>query len=142
MGGVLVVDDEPRLGKVAWEMLELDGHAVIRAGGGREALVRLASEKLDVVVTDLRMPEVDGLAVLRAAKALPAPPEVILMTAFGTAESAVEAMRAGAADYVTKPFSMDELRIRVRRLAGQRAAEQRSERLLARLVPDLCAESP
>ena len=64
------------------------------------------------------------------------------MTAFGTAESAVEAMRAGAADYVTKPFSMDELRLRVRRLAGQRAAEARSERLLSRLVPELCAESP
>ena len=142
MARVLVVDDEPRLGKLASEMLELDGHEVIRAGGGREALVRLAAERFDVVVTDLRMPEVDGLAVLRAARALQAAPEVVLMTAFGTAEIAVEAMRAGAADYVTKPFSMDELRLRVRRLAGQRAAESRSERLLARLVPDLCAESP
>jgi two-component system response regulator HydG len=141
MARVLVVDDEPRLGKLASEMLELDGHEIVRAGGGREALVRLAAERFDVVVTDLRMPEVDGLAVLRAARALGAPPEVVLMTAFGTAESAVEAMRAGAADYVTKPFSMDELRLRVRRLAGQRAAETRSERLLARLVPDLCAES-
>ena len=141
MARVLVVDDEPRLGKLSAEMLELDGHEVVRAGGGREALVRLAAERFDVVVTDLRMPEVDGIAVLKAARALPAPPEVILMTAFGTAESAVEAMRAGAADYVTKPFSMDELRMRVRRLAGQRAAESRSERLLARLVPDLCAES-
>src|SRR5512138_1799850 len=141
MARVLVVDDEPRLGKLACEMLELDGHEVVRAGGGREALVRLAAERFEVVVTDLRMPEVDGIAVLRAARALAAPPEVILMTAFGSAESAVEAMRGGAADYVTKPFSMDELRIRVRRLAGQRAAERRSERLLARLVPDLCAES-
>jgi DNA-binding NtrC family response regulator len=142
MARVLVVDDEPRLGKLSAEMLELDGHEVARAGGGREALVRLAAERFDVVVTDLRMPELDGLAVLRAARALPSPPEVILMTAFGSAESAVEAMRAGAADYVTKPFSMDELRLRVRRLAGQRAAETQSERLLARLVPDLCAESP
>jgi DNA-binding NtrC family response regulator len=142
MARVLVVDDEPRLGKLACEMLELDGHEVVRAGGGREALVRLAAERFEVVVTDLRMPEVDGIAVLRAARALAAPPEVILMTAFGSAESAVEAMRSGAADYVTKPFSMDELRLRVRRLAGQRAAESRSERLLARLVPELCAESP
>jgi two-component system response regulator HydG len=141
MARVLVVDDEPRLGKLAAEMLELDGHEVRRAGGGREALVLLAAERFDVVVTDLRMPEVGGLEVLRAARALPQPPEVVLMTAFGSAESAVEAMRAGAADYVTKPFSMDELRIRVRRLAGQRAAEDRSERLLARLLPDLCAES-
>jgi DNA-binding NtrC family response regulator len=142
MARILVVDDEPRLGKLSAEMLELDGHEVARAGGGREALVRLAAERFDVVVTDLRMPELDGIAVLKAARALPAPPEVILMTAFGSAQSAVEAMRAGAADYVTKPFSMDELRLRVRRLAGQRAAETRSERLLARLVPDLCAESP
>src|SRR5512145_813462 len=142
MARVLVVDDEPRLGKLASEMLELDGHEVVRATAGREALVRLAAERFEVVVTDLRMPEVDGIAVLKAARALAAPPEVILMTAFGTAESAVEAMRAGAADYVTKPFSMDELRMRIRRLAGQRAAEVRSERLLARLVPDLCAESP
>src|SRR5512138_1640224 len=142
MARVLVVDDEPRLGKLAAEMLELDGHEVVRAGAGREALVRLAAERFDVVVTDLRMPEVDGIAVLKAARGLPAPPEVTLMTAYGSAESAVEAMRAGAADYVTKPFSMDELRLRVRRLAGQRAAESRSERLLARLVPELCAESP
>ena len=60
MARVLVVDDEPRLGKLASEMLELDGHDVVRAGGGREALVRLAAERFEVVVTDLRMPELDG----------------------------------------------------------------------------------
>jgi DNA-binding NtrC family response regulator len=142
MARILVVDDEPKLGKIVAEMLELDAHEVVRAGGGREALVRLAAEPVDVVVTDLRMPEVDGLAVLRAARARDPAPEVIVMTAFATAESAVEAMKAGAADYVTKPFSMDELRLRVRRLAAQRSAEARSERLLARLAPDLVAESP
>jgi DNA-binding NtrC family response regulator len=137
---ILVVDDEPKLGRVVAEMLELDGHAVVRAGGGRDALARLAAP-FDVVVTDLRMPEVDGLAVLRAARARVPPPEVVLMTAYGTAESAVEAMKAGAADYVTKPFAMDELRLRVRRLADQRAAEAREARLVARLTPDLVAES-
>jgi DNA-binding NtrC family response regulator len=123
-------------------MLELDAHEVVRAGGGREALVRLAAEPVDLVVTDLRMPDVDGLAVLRAARARDPAPEVVVMTAFATAESAVEAMKAGAADYVTKPFSMDELRLRVRRLAAQRSAEARSAWLLARLAPDLVAESP
>jgi len=92
-------------------------------------------------VTDLRMPEVDGLAVLRAARALSPAPEVVLMTAHGTAENAVEAMKAGAADYLTKPFSMDELRLRVGRLAAQRAAELQRSRLVARLTPDLSAES-
>ncbi len=141
MARVLVVDDEPKLGKLTAEMLALDGHEIVRASGGREALAALAARQVDVVVTDLRMPEVDGLAVLAAARARPAPPEVVLMTAYGTAESAVAAMKAGAADYVTKPFSMDELRLRVRRLAAQREAEASSERLIRRLTPDLVAAS-
>jgi DNA-binding NtrC family response regulator len=142
MARVLIADDEPKLGVLLAEALEADGHEAVRVGGGREALARLEDGRFDVVVTDLRMPEVDGLAVLRAARALPAAPEVVLMTAFASAESAVSAMKAGAADYVTKPFAMDELRLRVRRLAGQREAERRSERLLARLTPELVAESP
>ncbi|GEJ59121.1 sigma-54-dependent transcriptional regulator [Anaeromyxobacter diazotrophicus] len=141
MACVLVVDDEPKLGKYVTQALELDGHAVVRAGGGREALALLAERSCDVVVTDLRMPDVDGLAVLQAARALPSPPEVIVMTAFGTAESAVAAMKAGAADYVTKPFALDELRLRVRRLAEQRGAAARGDRLLRQLTPDLVAES-
>ena len=141
MARVLVVDDEPKLGKFVTQALELDGNEVVRAGGGREALDLLAARPFEIVVTDLRMPEVDGLAVLDAARARPAPPEVIVMTAFGTAESAVAAMKAGAADYVTKPFALDELRMRLRRLAAQRTAEARAERLLQRLTPDLVAES-
>ena len=141
MAQVLVVDDEVKLGKFVGEMLDLDQHHVTVVGAGREALVQLAQQSFDVVVTDLRMAEVDGLAVLKAARSQPNPPEVVVMTAYGTTESAVEAMKAGAADYVTKPFSMDELRMRVRRLASQRTAEVRSERLLRRLTPDLVAES-
>lgn len=142
MSRVLVVDDEPKLGRFVQEMLELDGHEVARVASGREALVVLASPPaFDVVITDLRMPEVDGLAVLRAARARAPAPEVVLMTAYGTTEGAVEAMKAGAADYVTKPFSMDELRIRVKRLGERRDAEARSERLVARLTPDLVAAS-
>ena len=142
MASVLVVDDEPKLGKFVAQALALDGHDVVQATAGRDALARLAERRFDVVVTDLRMPDVDGLAVLKSARAVrEAPPEVIVMTAFGTTESAVEAMKAGAADYVTKPFAMDELRMRVRRLASQRSAEARSESLLQRLRPELVAES-
>ena len=142
MAKVLVADDEPKLGNVVTQMLQLDGHEVLRVGGGEEALAALASGRFDVVVTDLRMPGADGLAVLRAARASAAPPEVIVMTAHGSAESAVEAMKTGAADYLTKPFSMDELRLRVGRLATQKTTERRSQRLLERLTPDLVAESP
>jgi two-component system response regulator HydG len=141
MARVLIADDEPKLGSILGEALELDGHRVERVGGGAEAVARLREGPFDVVVTDLRMPDVDGLAVLQAARNGPDAPEVVLMTAYASAESAVEAMKAGAADYVTKPFAMDELRLRVQRLASKRDAERRSARLLERLTPTLCAES-
>jgi DNA-binding NtrC family response regulator len=142
MARVLVADDEQKLGKVMAEALELEGHQVFRVSGGRAALVELAARLYDVVVTDLRMPEVDGLAVLKGARQQRSPPEVIVVTAYGSTESAVAAMKAGAADYLVKPFAMDELRMRVERLATRRTAEERSARLLERLVPSLQAHSP
>ena len=69
MAGILVVDDEPKLGKFVAQALELDGHQVVHETSGRGALGRLAERAFDVVVTDLRMPDVDGLAVLQAARA-------------------------------------------------------------------------
>jgi len=141
MARVLVVDDEPKLGKLVSEALALDGHAVTRAGGGRAALAELQKEAFEIVVADLRMPDVDGLAVLQAARARIPPAEVILMTAHATAESAVAAMKAGAADYLIKPFAFEELRLRVQRLADQRAAHRKADRLVERLTPGLVAES-
>jgi DNA-binding NtrC family response regulator len=138
---VLVVDDEPKLGKLVTEMLELDGHAVTRVEGGRAALVELGAHPVDVVVTDLKMPEIDGMAVLREARARSAGPDVVMMTAFGSTDAAVAAMKAGAADYLTKPFAMEELRMRVRRLADAREARSRGDRLVERLTPSLVAES-
>jgi len=142
MGDILVVDDEPKLGKLVAEMLELDGHQVQRVGSGRDALSVMNNFAMDVVVTDLRMPEVDGLAVLTAAGKQVDPPDVVLMTGHASTESAVEAMKRGAADYLSKPFSMDELRVRVERLCEQRALRRRSTALVERLTPHLVAESP
>ena len=141
MARILVVDDEPKLGKVVSEALALDGHAVTRAGGGPAALAELQKDLFDIVVTDLRMAEVDGLGVLQAARGRTPPSEVILMTAHASAESAVAAMKAGAADYLIKPFAIDELRLRVRRLADQRAVERKADRLVESLTPGLVAES-
>ncbi|MGZ6131539.1 MAG: sigma-54-dependent transcriptional regulator [Myxococcaceae bacterium] len=141
MGDILVVDDEPKLGRLVAEMLELDGHYVQRVGGGKEALSAMGNFSMDVVVTDLRMPEVDGLAVLGAAVKQADPPDVVLMTGHGSTESAVEAMKRGAADYLSKPFSMDELRVRVKRLCELRAIRRRSSALVERLTPTLVAES-
>jgi two-component system response regulator HydG len=139
MGRVLVADDEVKLGRLVAEMLELDKHSVTRVQGGRAALVELAARPFDVVVTDLRMADVDGLVVLREARARRC--EAIVMTAFGSAESAVQAMKSGAADYLLKPFSMDELRLRVRRLCDQQKAHVRSEQLVRKLTPSLVARS-
>ncbi len=141
MTRVLVVDDEVKLGKLVAEALSLDGCTVMRADDGQAALAELDAREFDVVVTDLKMPGVDGLQILRHARGKSPPPEVVLMTAYGSAESAVEAMKAGAADYLTKPFSMDELRLRVRRLSDQRQAEQKSRHLVERLTPSLVAQS-
>ena len=141
MARIMVVDDEPKLSRLISEMLELAGHEVVRANGGRAALVELAARPLDLVITDLRMAEVDGLSVLREARARPDPPEVVMITAHGSAEIAVEAMKEGAADYLLKPFALEELRIRVRRLTDQRAAGIRNRNLVERLTPALIAES-
>ena len=137
MGQVLVADDEPKLGRVVAEMLTLDGHHVRRVSGGRQALTELQQSGADVVITDLKMPEVDGMAVLAEALRLVPAPAVIVMTGHATTQSAVEAMKAGAADYLTKPFAMDELRLRVRRLCDQRLAVQRSEQDIRNTMSDL-----
>jgi DNA-binding NtrC family response regulator len=142
MGRIVVADDEPKLGRLVTEMLALDGHQVRRASGGRQAIAEIQESGADVVITDLKMPEVDGMAVLAEALRLSPSPAVIVMTGHATAENAVEAMKAGAADYLTKPFAMDELRLRVRRLCDQRLAVQRSEQLVDRLTPALVGESP
>src|SRR5687768_6822565 len=141
MARVLVVDDEARLGRLVAEALELDGHRVTRVQGGKPALVELAARRYDVVVTDLKMPDVDGMDVLREARRLSPPSEVIMITAHGTTENAVEAMRLGAADYLIKPFALDELRMRVTRLWHQRDSEERSARFAERLRPELVATS-
>jgi two-component system response regulator HydG len=141
MARLLIVDDEPKLGRLVAEMLELDGHTVTRLEDGRAALVELSTRDFDVVLTDIKMPDVDGMAVLREARARPSAPDVVMMTAFGTADDAVGAMKAGAADYLTKPFAMDEVRLRVRRLVDAREARSRGDRLVERLTPGLVAES-
>jgi len=139
---ILVADDEPKLGRPLAEALEREGHSVVRAGGGRQAIEELSVGSFDLVVTDLRMPEVDGLAVLRDARARAPPVDVVMMTAFGTVSGAVEAMKAGAADYLVKPFAMDELCLRVRRLLEKRSAEEKSRRFQEYLKPRLVAQSP
>lgn len=118
MASVLVVDDEPSLREMLRIVLRRDGYDVEVAASGEEAIARLTErpfeEPFDVLVCDVRIGDVSGFEVLRAA--LNANPNILgfMMTAFASSEGEDEAMRLGAADYLAKPFSMDELRLKLR----------------------------
>ena len=125
MNRILVVDDEINMQVVLRAMLKKEGYEVFTAPDGREALKVLADDDIDVVVTDLKMPNLDGMGLLeRVAADYPAVP-VIMITAHGTVATAVDALKKGAFDYVTKPFEQDELKnvvlkaIKTRRLSNE-----------------------
>ncbi|HVM94817.1 MAG TPA: sigma-54 dependent transcriptional regulator [Candidatus Acidoferrales bacterium] len=108
MARILVVDDEEGIRSFLAEALALDGHAVEQAGDGEEAWQRLARESFDLLVTDLKMPRLDGLELVRRVRAQQPETEVIVLTAHGTVSTAVEAMRLGAFDYLQKPLDSPE----------------------------------
>ncbi|HEX6775099.1 MAG TPA: sigma-54 dependent transcriptional regulator, partial [Methylomirabilota bacterium] len=111
---VLIVDDEKSMRDLLSITLEKEGYDVSSATGGETAIEMLHRDSVDVVITDLRMPKVDGLQVLRAAKEISPDTTVIMITAVASTESAVEAMKLGAYDYITKPFKLDEVNLIVR----------------------------
>ena len=110
---VLVVDDERSMRELLSITLRQAGYDVTLADGGGPAIERLAREPFDLVVTDLRMQETDGMAVLRAALERAPETVVVVVTAYASTETAVEAMKLGAYDYVTKPFKLDEIRVKL-----------------------------
>jgi DNA-binding NtrC family response regulator len=113
MGRILVADDHDSLRRGLARALADAGHDVEEASHGNAALERLHAGSFDVVVTDFRMGGADGLDVLRTTKALHPTTSVILMTAFGSIQTAVEAMRIGAFDFVTKPFEIEEMEVKI-----------------------------
>ena len=122
MGRVLVADDEQSMREFLSIALRRAGHEVTLASSGAEALTALRAQPADVVITDLRMPgELDGLGLLRAVRAEAVDAEVILVTAFATADTAIAAMKQGAYDYLTKPFKIDELHALIDRAMEKRA---------------------
>ncbi|MBJ6762543.1 sigma-54-dependent Fis family transcriptional regulator [Myxococcaceae bacterium JPH2] len=117
---ILVVDDHVEMGRMLQEPLQDAGYRVELATGGAEALKLLRTRPYDAVLSDLRMAQVDGLDVLDGARAVDPELPVLLMTAFGGVESAVEAMRRGAYHYFTKPFRLDEVLLYLRRALEDR----------------------
>jgi DNA-binding NtrC family response regulator len=118
---VLIVDDDPAVASYCMAVLVRMGHQTASVRSGREALDALGGGRFDAIVSDIRMPGMDGLELLRSIRSGERPPAVVLMTGFASIGSAVEAMRLGAFDYLLKPFETSQLEATMRRLAGQRA---------------------
>jgi two-component system response regulator AtoC len=114
---ILVVDDDEVTRKLLKEVLEKEGYSVHLAPSGERAVQQIRTETFPIILSDIRMYETDGMAVLRAIKKNQAQSAVILMTGFGSMEGAIEAIQEGAFDYVSKPFKMDNLRSVVGRAA-------------------------
>jgi two-component system, NtrC family, response regulator AtoC len=112
---ILVVDDEPNLRRVLSAQLTRDGYDVHTAEDGEQALQLLAEHHIDLVITDLRMPKLDGMELLRRTVQLDEELPVVMITAHGTVDNAVEALKTGAFDYITKPFDQAEVRTIVRK---------------------------
>ncbi len=120
MAKILVVDDQRNMRTTLSLMLRGAGHDVVEAADGDEACRRVDDDAYDLVLTDLRMVGKDGLDVLRHVKETTPLTEVLVMTAYGTIESAVEAMRTGAYDYIQKPFAEEELLVKIERAIEKR----------------------
>jgi len=125
---VLIVDDEPNLRKILSAQLSRDGYDVLTAEDGEQGLALLKEHHIDLVVTDLKMPKVDGMTLLRRAHEEDPELPIVMITAHGTIDTAVEALKIGAFDYLTKPFDKDEVRqivakaLKTRALAGAEAS--------------------
>ena len=117
---VLVADDEASMRELLTIVLRREGCEVVLAENGRQALTLLGSQAIDLVVSDLKMPGASGVEVLQAAKRRDPSIEGLMITAYASYETAVEAMRLGACDYLTKPFDVNELRAKVRKALERR----------------------
>jgi DNA-binding NtrC family response regulator len=143
---ILIVEDDPGLRFTMTDSLEEKGFAVTGADNGEEAIRRLLDDAFDVVVTDLRLPGKDGMEVLREARGRTPAPSVVVMTGYGSVESAVAAMKSGAEDYLTKPFPMEELLLLLSKILRLRSLEEENRNLKRRILDrslyeDLVGES-
>ena len=131
---ILIIDDEKSQRDSLSGFLKKRGYTSATASSGSAGIVYVAKHQVDVVLTDFRMPDKSGLEVLEAIKALNPTVDVVLMTAYGTIETAVEAMRTGAFDYLTKPIDLDELELLLTKILAHRSLVSENERLREQLT--------
>ena len=130
---VLVVDNDAEMVDLLRRHLEHEAYEVVPATKGTDALAALEQDDFDVILTDLVMDEVDGLGILRAAEQRDPRPRVILMTAYGSLETAIDAIRHGAYDYLTKPFKLQQAMVAVNRAVDDRRVREENRRLRAQV---------
>jgi len=124
---ILVVDDEKDICMALKFLLTKEGYDVKEAYNGEEALERIKQENFDIVMTDIKMEKMDGFEVLKQTQQISPETSVIMMTAFASVVSAVEAMRSGASDYITKPFINDEIRLTIKRILQNRDLQMENQ---------------
>lgn len=117
---ILIVDDEDDIREIVSDVVSKWGYQPIVARNGREALERFERNKIDVVLTDLKMPEMDGITLLEEIKARDKKAVVIVLTGHPTIDSAIKAIKEGAFDYLTKPVDLEELRVKIDRSLERR----------------------
>src|SRR5215207_4296867 len=139
MANILVVDDEKGYREVLKVIFESEGHSVRSANNGRTAVEMLRSGLFDVCISDVKMPDMNGVELLRTVRDILPDLAVILMTAFGTIDTAREAFKLGADDFIQKPFSNDELKLIVKRTLEKQAivSENRAFRTAQRNMGSL-----
>ncbi len=133
MFDILVIEDDRRMRSLLKEVLTREGYSVLTAGNGEEALDILKRRPFDLMVTDLKMPEMDGLTLLSRARELYPESLIIVITAYGTVESAIQAMRLGAYDYIQKPFDPEGLLLVVRKALDYQRLIEENRRLSSEL---------
>ena len=125
---ILVVDDEPAQREMVSGFLKKQGFEVAAAESGESALELFRQESFDLVLTDQKMPNMSGLDLLQAVHAINPETAVVFMTAYGTIEAAVSAIKGGATDYLTKPLNLDELLYRIRQVSDRSSTPHREPR--------------
>jgi DNA-binding NtrC family response regulator len=121
---IMVIDDEPLMRMTVQDALAAEGFGVMTAETGRKGIDLFKNKHVDVLITDLRLPDMDGIEILKEVKAVNPAIQVILITGFGSIDSAVNAMKEGASDYLTKPFAMDELLLIIKRILRMKQLEE------------------
>src|SRR4051794_10860144 len=126
---ILIVEDDAAMRMMLREALEEDGYNAEAVGGGRAGIERVKQGGVDLVISDVKMPDLDGLDMLREIKAVTPSPHVITITAFGSIDTAIRAVKLGAFDYITKPFDVDQLILSVQKALDERALRSELARL-------------